>query len=234
MDNQMKILITGAKGQLGQSFAKYWYSDKFELCFTDVKELDITNRDETYNFIKEYRPDYILNFAAYTAVDKAETEKKTAFSVNVTAVKNLIEASKINNCKIISISTDFVFSGDKNTPYSETDSTSPLSEYGKTKDLGEKELLLNYNENSMIIRTSWLYSEFGNNFLKTIIKLANQRDELGIIYDQLGAPTYAADLCNILENIVANNKFKAGIFHFSNEGVGSWYDFAYEIVTPIV
>lgn len=230
----MKILITGASGQLGSEIQKIasQYPD-FEFIFTDVQQLDITNQKEVFEFYEKHKYDFIVNCAAYTAVDKAETELELAQNVNVTGVANLAEISKQKNVPIIHVSTDYVYSGENFTPYVESDPTAPQSAYGKTKLDGELQVLeLN---NFMIIRTSWLYSTFGHNFVKTMLRLGKERDSLNVVFDQIGSPTYAHDLAKAILQILEQNKnglqnFPSGVYNYSNEGVCSWYDFAYEIM----
>jgi dTDP-4-dehydrorhamnose reductase len=226
-----RILITGANGQLGKSFKEIAKTSNHTFLFTDIDELDITDFNQVDMFFRENKPDFLINCAAYTAVDKAEADEKFAFLLNRDAVKNLAEACKINNCFFIHISTDYVFDGEKNLPYSENDKVNPQSVYGKSKLAGE-EILQNY-DNVVIIRTSWLYSDFGNNFLSTMQRLGREKDEIKVVNDQFGSPTYATDLAKtiiiILEKITNLDK-KKQIFHFSNEGRCSWFDFASEIM----
>ncbi|MCK4663092.1 MAG: dTDP-4-dehydrorhamnose reductase [Bacteroidales bacterium] len=229
------ILITGSNGQLGNELKIL--SGKLENCnllFTDIDELDITNAYDIDNFFSTNSIDLVINCAAYTAVDKAETEADIAKEININAIKNLIKCIKKYNSKLIHISTDYVFNGKTHTPYTETDTTNPNSVYGQTKSDGEK-LILNSGIAHIIIRTSWLYSGFGNNFVKTIIKYAKEKNELNVVFDQIGTPTFAGDLAEAIIRIIieTNNnqsKFVSGIYHYSNEGVCSWYDFAYEII----
>lgn len=229
-----KILVTGGNGQLGSELKELSndYS-QFEFIFTDVEELDITNEEAVDQAFAESSPDFVLNCAAYTAVDKAESDLDLATKINATAPKLLAEASKRYGAKLIQISTDYVFDGTSHIPYTEEVSTSPNSAYGDTKLDGEK-YVESIAEDYLIIRTSWLYSSFGNNFVKTMIRLGNERDELGIIFDQIGTPTYAADLAQTIMEAVAKIDSGdvvdyRGVYHFSNEGVCSWYDFAKEI-----
>ncbi len=228
------ILITGASGQLGNELKVVSENyPGYEFIFTDVDKLDITNEKETKEFIDRVRPDWIINCAAYTLVDKAESEQEMALLINSAGVKNLAETIRGSGCRFIHISTDYVFDGMSNTPYNENSPVNPLSSYGKTKLAGEKSAMI--HNGSMIIRTSWLYSSFGSNFLKTIIRHASAKESLKVVFDQTGNPTYAADLAETIMNIVAGvirNQiaFNPGIYHYSNEGVCSWYDFATEIV----
>lgn len=230
-----KILITGANGQLGYELQQLLSKNvNYELFFTDIDSLDITDPDAVNDFFKNINLDFIINAAAYTAVDKAEIEKDIAEKVNVTAVKNLALCAKNYNAKMIHISTDYVYDGNKSSPYVESDSTNPLGYYGYSKLLGEREML-NIAPKGVIIRTSWLYSTHGNNFVKTIInKALNDNQNLKVVYDQIGTPTYARDLANCINLLIKNFDFnQTEIFHFSNEGVASWYDFAYAILKII-
>lgn len=227
----MKILITGANGQLGNEIkvlsAKL---PNWQFLFTDVEELNITDENAVNNFFKGTQPDYIVNCAAYTAVDMAESDLESAKKINALAPKILANHAKKADAKFIHISTDYVFDGDAFTPYSEESKVNPKSVYGETKLLGEQNCL-NQNAQSVIIRTSWLYSGFGNNFVKTMLRLGKERGQLNVVFDQVGTPTYAADLADALISIIGlseknKEKFVPGIYHYSNEGVASWYDFA--------
>jgi dTDP-4-dehydrorhamnose reductase len=228
------ILVTGASGQLGNELkivSKNYPG--YEFIFTDIPELDITGKKEVKKFITNNPPDWIINCAAYNSVDKAETESEKAMLINSDAVSNISEAIKGSECKFIHFSSDYVFDGKSNIPYNENSVPAPQGAYGRSKLEGEKAALTHHG--SMIIRTSWLYSSFGSNFVKTILKKATEYDSLKVVYDQTGTPTYAADLAEAIMNIVAGVirnqiSFKAGIYHYSNEGVCSWYDFASEIV----
>lgn len=227
----INILITGSKGQLGSELKKLeGLFQNSSIDFTDVDVLDITDLNAISDFCSQKQYRYIINCAAYTAVDKAESETELAHKINVDAVRNLVEAAKINKSFLIHVSTDYVFAGKSFLPYKEEDPISPQSVYGKTKADGEAEALK--YENSCIVRTSWLYSSFGNNFVKTILRLSKEREKLTVIFDQIGTPTYAGDLAKAIISIVnyqEANSAKPGIYHFSNEGVCSWYDFALEI-----
>jgi dTDP-4-dehydrorhamnose reductase len=233
-DVMTKLLITGANGQLGSEIEKLAANyPEFRFLFTDVDTLDITEYNEIKRFIEKEPVDYIINCAAYTNVDKAEEDYENAVKINVDAVSNLRRASEEFACKVIHISTDYVFdSSGQNIPFKEDDKTYAESAYGSTKLRGE--LALQQSDNYMIIRTSWLYSSFGHNFVKTMLRLGKEREELGVIFDQVGTPTYAADLAHAILEVVnhseINNNFKKGIYHYSNEGVCSWYDFATEIM----
>lgn len=225
-----KVLVTGANGQLGSEIRKIsGLFSEMEFCFTDVAELDITNSAKVAEFLMGFQPEFLVNCAAYTAVDKAETDLKAATLLNATAVGILAEQSAKVNCKMIHVSTDYVFNGNGPRPYREDDPVDPQSAYGRTKLDGEV-LCLRFNPESIIIRTSWLYSAFGNNFVKTMVRLGNERTELGVIADQIGSPTNAADLAQAILTIISSVKsvekpFVSGIYHYSNEGVASWYDF---------
>jgi dTDP-4-dehydrorhamnose reductase len=228
------ILITGANGQLGNELrviSKNYYG--YDFIFTDVETLDLTSENQTREFINETNPDWIINCAAYNLVDKAESEPDKAMLVNGIAVKNIIEVVRESESKFIHISSDYVFDGKNNVPYSEYSMPNPLSAYGRSKLAGEKFALKHHG--SMVIRTSWLYSSFGNNFVKSILKNANEKESLNVVFDQTGTPTYAADLAGAIMSIVSGvirNHFamSAGVFNYSNEGVCSWYDFATEII----
>jgi dTDP-4-dehydrorhamnose reductase len=228
------VKITGANGQLGREIqAKKETLKGAEFYFTDIDELDITDRKEVKSIISEIKPAYLINCAAYTAVDRAEEDADNAYAVNATAVENIVKAaSNVPWMKLIHISTDFVFDGKSRSPYKEDSSPAPQSVYGKSKQRGE-EFALSYPR-SIIIRTSWLYSEYGGNFVKTVLRLAGERDEIKVVNDQTGTPTWASDLASALLGIVDQtvkdgNKYHAGIYHYSNEGQCTWYEFAGEI-----
>lgn len=225
-----KILVTGANGQLGSELRVLSVNSNHEFLFTDVAELDITNREAVDNYVSEHGAEIIVNCAAYTNVDKAEDDTEMADNINHLAVKNLAEVSAKYKLILIHISTDYVFDGSKNTPYLETDATAPLGVYGHTKLDGEK-AVTDSGCDYLIIRTSWLYSSFGNNFVKTMRRLTAEKDSLKVVFDQVGTPTYAGDLAQAILKIIDSGKYadNAGIYHFSNEGVCSWYDFAIEI-----
>jgi dTDP-4-dehydrorhamnose reductase len=233
----IKILVTGAGGQLGSSikFVAEKRSD-FLFDYTDLNELDICNLNSLKNYLSKTAPDYIVNCAAYTAVDKAESEQELCFQLNAEAVKNLREAASLINSKIIHISTDYVFNGRNNKPYLEEDIPDPGSIYGQSKLKGE--IYLKGDPNSIIIRTSWLYSQFGGNFLKTMVRYGRERDELRVVYDQTGTPTYAPDLAKAIIAIISYSEsygktFLPGIYHYSNEGITNWFDFAWEIIESL-
>ncbi len=230
----MKVLVTGANGQLGSELRAIANQFKeFELLFTDVAELDICDKSAIDEYFKKNTIAYAVNCAAYTVVDKAEEDKTNAYKINVTAVDNLAKACKEFNTKLVHVSTDYVFNGFNHKPYVETDQTSPNSYYGETKLQGEQAFTQSGVE-GIIVRTSWLYSAYGNNFVKTIMRLSEERDSLGVIFDQIGTPTWANDLAAaimqalLFDSNSPDKKF-SGIYHYSNEGVCSWYDFAKEI-----
>ena len=227
----LNILITGSKGQLGSEITKLSYNYKYNFFFTDKAELDITNQQSIQAYIEKNNINSIINCAAYTAVDKAEEEKNLADKINHQAVKYLAKISQEKNIKLIHISTDYVFDGKNFRPYVETDRTHPNGIYGKTKLDGEQAIQKINPNNSMIIRTSWVYSSFGANFVKTMLRLGKERDSLGVIFDQVGSPTYAKDLAKTILNILPKIENKnVEIYNYSNEGVLSWYDFAKEIM----
>ena len=228
----MNVLVTGSQGQLGselQALKKEYPNYKF--FFTDVKELDITNEENTAKFIKGNKIEVVINCAGYTAVEKAESDKQQAMLVNATGVKNIAQACGKTNALLIHISTDYVFEGKSFKPYTENDTASPKSIYGKTKLDGEIEVVFNAKR-ALIFRTSWLYSSYGNNFVKTIFEKGQTTKELKVVYDQIGTPTYAADLAKAILDIIPKvpSKIRTEIYNYSNEGVASWYDFAQAIV----
>lgn len=221
----MNLLITGANGQLGNEMrvlsAQHTQHTYF---FTDIAELDITSREAVNQFVTDNAIDVIVNCAAYTNVDKAETDEDMAHKINALAVENL----GLSGAKVIHVSTDYVFSGEACVPYSETDSVAPRTAYGRTKREGEV-LLQAVSPKAVIIRTAWLYSTFGNNFVKTMLRLGQEREALGVVFDQIGSPTYAADLAVAIFAVINAPVWQAGVYHFTNEGVCSWYDFTHEI-----
>jgi dTDP-4-dehydrorhamnose reductase len=235
----MVVLVTGANGQLGQSLqfisANY---PQIDFVFCSSSELDITNLENCNAVFSNYKPNYCINTAAYTAVDKAESEAEKAFAINVTGAKNLALVSKEYDTILLHVSTDFVFDGDSSklgmtNGYTEEDVPNPTGVYGQTKLDGEKAIKETF-ENYFIIRTSWVYSQFGNNFMKTMLRLASERDSLSVVNDQIGTPTNAVDLAEALVKIISTSYHEPrtsnfGIYNFSNEGQCSWYDFAKEI-----
>ena len=232
----MNILVTGANGQLGNEMRVVSKGSSDRYIFTDVEELDITNRDAVANFVKENDIKVIVNCAGYTNVEKAEDDEKTAELLNATAVEYLAKACKDNDATLIHISTDYVFGGNEgNTPRKENEPVNPTGAYGRTKLHGEQ-AIEKVGCKHIIIRTAWLYSEFGNNFVKTMRKLTAERDNLKVVFDQVGTPTYALDLAEIIKRFIEEIKtpnsslFTSNcIYNYSNEGVISWYDFAKEI-----
>lgn len=226
------ILITGANGQLGSELQKLFPLHPYYHYFsTDVDTLNLCNKNEVASYFAQTQPDYIINCAAYTAVDRAEDDRELCYAVNRDAVRNLAEAAR-GKAKIIHISTDYVFDGTKKFPLNELDTPNPTSIYGKSKLEGEQVLEEILPEN-MIIRTAWLYSSFGNNFVKTMIRLGKEKESLNVVSDQIGTPTYAADLAGTILDIIDRceneNTFPAGIYHYSNEGFCSWHDFCVKI-----
>lgn len=225
-----RILIIGGSGQLGQELARYLLSfpNQYQVIMPTHAELDII-AELCMPIIESMAPNYIINCAAYTSVDKAESDIAQAFLLNATAAKNLAEASRLLDIPIIHISTDFVFNGLSSLPYTETDICDPINVYGASKLEGEK-LIIATNPKHFVIRTSWLYSSFGNNFLKNMTRYAQERDVLNVVFDQVGTPTYAKDLAQAIQSIIEADSSDYGIYHYSNEGVASWYDFAKVLV----
>ena len=225
-----RILVTGANGQLGSEMRKLGSVSPNEYIFTDVQELVITNKQAVMSFVEQNGVNIIVNCAAYTNVDKAEDDEATAELINATAVGNLAEAAKAVDGTLFHVSTDYVFGADGNTPRSEDMPTNPLGVYGRTKLSGEQ-AIQEVGAKAIIIRTAWLYSEFGNNFLKTMLRLTAEKESLNVVFDQVGTPTYAGDLALVIFSIIEGNLYAGneGVYHFSNEGVCSWYDFANEI-----
>jgi dTDP-4-dehydrorhamnose reductase len=228
------ILITGANGQLGnelRNVSRQYYG--YDFTFTDIDTLDISNATVAKEFISNLKPDWIVNCAAYNLVDKAESEPDAAMLINGIAVKNITEAIIGSESRFIHISSDYIYGGSSNVPCNEEVVPDPRSAYARSKLAGEKYALL--HPGSMIIRTSWLYSSFGNNFVKTMLRYGSEREFLNVVFDQTGTPTYAADLADaimkIISGVIRNQfTFKAGIYNYSNEGVCSWFDFATEII----
>ena len=231
---QKNVLVTGANGQLGSELKRLEDinpNENFKFFFTDVGTLDITDIDSLDDYVKRNSIKYIINCAAYTAVDKAEDDVEFCYKINRDAVINLGTVAADNKAKMIHVSTDYVFDGTGNRPYVETDPVNPQSVYGKSKQEGEAELQ-KVCPDAVIIRTAWLYSIYGNNFVKTMIRLGKECDELNVVADQTGTPTNAADLANAIGKILEysiGNEFKGGIYHFSDEGVTTWYDFTLAI-----
>lgn len=219
--------MTGANGQLGKCIQEEIKNSdlKLEFIFMDSSQLNITNEDDVQKHFESHNYDYCINCAAYTQVDKAESEGEKAFLVNEKGPENLARACELTNTVLLQISTDFVFDGAKTNPYSELSEPSPLGIYGLSKYKGEQKIIENL-QTYFIIRTSWLYSEYGNNFMKSMIKRGKSKGALSVVYDQVGTPTYARDLVNVLVQLILNDSKAYGIYHYSNEGVASWYDFA--------
>ena len=242
----MRILVTGKNGQLGRSIQKIINEQGNsprsnneqqvnDFVFVGREELDLSSENNiNYYFNNNDKFDIIINCAAYTQVDKAEKESELANQINHLAVKQLAKIANQQKAKLIHISTDYVFDGESDNPYTETDKTNPINVYGKTKLAGEKALQKAIPTNAIIIRTSWVYSEYGNNFVKTMLKLGKEKDEISVVSDQIGSPTYATDLANAILEIIKNKEFReedqtTQIYHYSNEGEISWYEFAKEI-----
>ncbi|MWN91028.1 dTDP-4-dehydrorhamnose reductase [Gilliamella sp. Pra-s65] len=222
----MKVLLTGANGQLGKCFKDIYPTD-WQLLITSSQQLDITDKLAVDNFIAEHRPDVIVNAAAYTAVDKAEDEYELAYRVNALGPKNLAIAAQKYHAKLVHVSTDYVFDGTKSSPYLEGDLTNPINVYGETKRAGELFVLDNYSS-TIVIRTSWVFSEYGNNFVKTMLKLAGEKSELSVIDDQIGNPTYAGDIAKVIIQLIEINA-DGGIYHYCGDESTSWFLFAKNI-----
>jgi dTDP-4-dehydrorhamnose reductase len=230
----INILVTGAKGQLGSEIRKA-SADQADMSFlfTDIEELDISNRTAVSGFLDENPVNFLVNCAAYTAVDKAEDDRETAERINSHAVDILAGEARARDIRFIHTSTDYVFNGEKNRPYREEDPVNPVTAYGKTKLAGEE--AVHRNGSGIIVRTSWLYSSFGHNFVKTILRLCREKGQLRVVFDQTGSPTYARDLAEAILAIVrkedqAGKKPEVEVFHYSNTGICSWFEFATEIV----
>ena len=222
----MKILITGANGQLGREMRRLLDGDnRFAPIYTDVDELDITDMSAVDQMVGGLQLDYIIICAAYTAVDRAEDDEDTASLINAQAVENLATAAARHGARMIHVSTDYVFDGEGNRPYCEDDAPHPVSAYGRTKLAGEQALLRLLPEQSVILRTAWLYSPHGKNFVKTMLELGRTRDSLRVVYDQVGSPTSATDLARAIITVMTAAEWRPGIYHFCNEGAVSWYDF---------
>lgn len=229
-NSMKKILVTGSNGQLGNCIRKIApdFEKNYEFIFTDSQSLDITDEDQINDFFYDNKPDICINASAYTAVDLAEKEKEKAFSVNAEGVENLAKACADYKTVFIHVSTDYVFDGETNLDYSEDDFTNPIGVYGESKLKGE-ELALENNPKTIILRTSWLYSEFNKNFVKTMLTLFSQKEELGIVADQFGQPTNANDLAEAIMSIIENPHKTFGVFHFSNYPETTWFEFAEKI-----
>lgn len=225
----MVILVTGANGQLGQSIKKVESNyPEFTFIYQNSQELDITNLDSCKVAFEKYKPQYCINTAAYTAVDKAETDQEKAFLVNQTGAKNLALVCKEFEATLLHVSTDFVFDGENTSPYKTTDATNPINVYGLSKLKGEEEIA-EIVQNYFVVRTSWVYSEFGNNFKKTMLRLAETRDEISVVNDQIGRPTYAPNLAVYLLDLIKNKNTDFGIHNYADAKICSWYEFALDI-----
>ncbi len=247
MKRQPTVLVTGANGQLGQSLQTLVLQDPslpFRFIFLDKDRLNIANEQSVKDAFKTFNPEVLVNCAAYTQVDKAEQEHEKAFEINATGVGLLAKACAETNALLLQISTDFVFDGKQNNPYNETAMTNPMNVYGQSKHMGEQLAML-YHSQSIIIRTSWLYSPYGQNFVKTMLRLGRERKSLQVVYDQIGSPTYAPDLAQaIVQLALQRESIDTGkLYHYANTGVASWYDLAVETfnlagidceVTPIL
>lgn len=224
-----RILVTGANGQLGSELKHIANNyPQFDFLFTDRNILPIDQKAAVDQYFGEHKPDFCINCAAFTAVDKAETDQETAMNINGKAPGFLGAASSKVGARMIHVSTDYVFNGNSSIPYKEDDQTDPVNYYGQTKLEGELNLLES-NPDAIIIRTAWVYSEFGNNFVKTMLRLMKERPAISVVNDQVGSPTYARDLAKLIMVIVEEENWKKGIYHYSNEGEISWYDFALQI-----
>ena len=228
------IIVTGANGQLGRELQVLAPAyPAYAFVFADRAELPVDDRQKIDSFFATHNPSWCINCAAYTAVDKAEAEKEAAFRINGDGPGYLAAACRSHGAKLIHISTDYVFDGTSATPLKETDPTGPINTYGASKLAGEQKAMENNPDGTAIIRTAWVYSEFGNNFVKTMIRLMKERPAINVVDDQIGSPTYAADLATTILRIVGGNHFTPGIYHYSNEGRISWYEFALAIRAQI-
>ncbi len=223
----MKVLITGSTGQLGYDAFHIFKNEGKDVTGIDSRALNYCQPDQVRDWVSAFKADWVINCAAYTNVDLAEQEQEKAFTINGDAVQALAEGVKNSNGKLLHISTDYIFDGGKSRPYSEEDTPSPLGVYGKSKLAGEK-FLLDVMPDAVIVRTGWLYGEHGNNFVKTILKLASERDEIRVIDDHIGSPTWTKDAVRLISYLVNANA--SGVYNFTNEGVASWYDLAHEVV----
>ena len=223
------IIVTGSNGQLGQELQRLAPAfPSYTFHFFDRAELDIADKEQVHNTFASLQPSFCINCAAYTAVDRAESEQDLAFSINADGTANLAAASKEQGARFIHVSTDYVFNGMGQHPYTEEEPTDPVNLYGASKLKGEQ-LALEVNPDTVVIRTSWVYSSFGNNFVKTMLRLMQSRTEISVVADQTGSPTYAADLAEAILQIVGSGKWQSGTYHFSNDGVINWHQFAQEI-----
>ncbi|MGO2358372.1 MAG: dTDP-4-dehydrorhamnose reductase [Mesonia sp.] len=223
------ILVTGSKGQLGSEIAKISKDyPAFDFIFIDREEMPLEDTEEIISFLNKTAPNLIISAGAYTAVDRAENEKDLADQINHLAVATISKWCAANGAKLIHISTDYIFDGTSEIPYKESDVSAPINWYGETKLRGERAIEHNLID-AVIIRTSWVYSEYGNNFVKTMLRLMRERESIAVVNDQIGTPTYALDLAKAIMKIIESNKWESGVFHYSNEGEISWYDFAFAI-----
>lgn len=222
----MKVVVTGATGQLGQDVMQELERKNHQAFGADRQQLDITKEEDVHAFISEVKPDVILHCAAYTNVDAAEENEGAAYQVNAAGTEYLAKAAKMNGAKMMYISTDYVFDGTANEPYEVDEPTKPLGAYGRTKLAGEQ-LLQKHLEEFFIVRTAWVFGTYGNNFVKTMIRLGKERGEVGVVHDQVGSPTYTVDLAQFMVELMETNKY--GIYHATNGGMCSWYEFAVEI-----
>ncbi len=227
------VIVTGKNGQLGWELQELAASleNEYHFIFTDRELLDLSNPSTIAPFFEQFQPNYFINCAAYTAVDKAESEKELALTINGFAVGEIAKCCEKHHCKLITISTDYVFDGKGKSPYQTDTATDPVNYYGYSKSVGE-ELAQQHNPSSIVIRTSWVYSEHGNNFVKTMLRLMKEKPDLKIVNDQIGCPTYAADLAKAIMSILdedQNDNQHQGIYHYSNTGIISWFDFAVAI-----
>lgn len=229
MTSRIKILVTGSNGQLGSELKEMALSyPQTDFIFLDRNQFSITDSEACKNFFELHKPQYFINCAAYTAVDKAEDEKEKAFEINGNAVGNMALLCHQYHCKFVHVSTDYVFNGNSQRPLKETDAVDPVNAYGESKLLGEQ-LALKNNPDAVIIRTSWVYSYYGKNFVKTMLRLMNEKESIQVVSDQMGSPTYAADLAETIIQITNSKKWMPGIYNYSNEGIISWFEFAVEI-----
>ena len=226
----MNILVTGANGQLGREMQRLSAVSPNNYTFTDVAELDVTDAGAVRQAVAQTRAEVIVNCAAYTNVERAEEDEEAADRLNRGAAENLARAAEANGATLIHVSTDYVFDGTAHTPYREDTATSPLGAYGRTKLAGEEAVKAS-GCRYLILRTAWLYSEYGNNFLKTMLRLTSERETLRVVFDQVGTPTYAGDLALAIFSLIETGRYAGneGVYHFTDEGVCSWYDFAVEI-----
>lgn len=226
----MNILVTGANGQLGREMQRLSAVSPNNYTFTDVAELDVTDAGAVRQAVAQTRAEVIVNCAAYTNVERAEEDEEAADRLNRGAAENLARAAEANGATLIHVSTDYVFDGTAHTPYREDTAPSPLGAYGRTKLAGERAVMAS-GCRYLIFRTAWLYSEYGHNFLKTMLRLTSERDTLQVVFDQIGTPTYAGDLALAIFSIIESERYAGneGVYHFTDEGVCSWYDFAVEI-----